>query len=324
MKILLTGGTGFLGSHIAELLHQKDYQLRCLVRPSSDLSFLKTLPSIEFICGSFDDAHFLRQAVSDVDAIIHNAGVTHAMKAWDFYRGNVDTTVNLLNAAAQSAPFLKKFILISSLAAAGPSSQQAHSEDLPPAPVSFYGHSKLIAENKTLEYKNQFPVTIIRPPVLYGPRDKKTFLIFKTAKWRLHFLPLRGQTTLSVLHVKDAAQAVSQALTCSVPSGSIYYIEDGKTYRWAELLHQLAEAIAKPTRVNISLPLVFLNTAAFLSERLLKKPSLLSYDKLNELKQSHWTCDSSKARQELAWRPQFDWNSGTKQTYDWYRQEKWL
>lgn len=329
MKILITGASGFLGSHVAEQAVLNHHQVRCLVRPSSDIRFLKTLRSIEFVDGSLDDVASLQSAVLGVDVIIHAAGITKAARAHDFYQVNVNGTVTLLNAVKQYAPHLQRFVLISSIASAGPSlNKEPVSELTTPAPVSRYGYSKLLAEKSALAFSSQVPITIIRPPPVYGPRDKNILHLFKSLRYGVLVLPFGGKTWVSVIYVTDLANAILKSVIIDhLPSGTIYFINDGKMYQMHELFQQLAGHLSKRKMIKIPIPGFIMRAVSFLGEGysyFTKQPVLLSYDKLCELKQQYWICDSSKIRRELNWSPDFDWLKGSEITYHWYKQVGWL
>lgn len=328
MLVLITGATGFLGSHIAEMLVREKHQVRCLVRPSGDLSFLKTLESVEFVYGALNDGNSLQAAVEGVDAVIHNAGLTSAKEVKDFYHTNVDGTVALLKAVKRYAPKIQRFVFVSSLAAAGPAAvRMPLSDTVIPAPVSHYGRSKLMAENKAKEFAEQIPITIVRPPLIYGPRDKNMLVFFKTIHRGLSLMPLGGRTNLSTIYVVDAASAILKAMTSGVPSGSTYFIDDGKMHQWSELASKLAATISRRILIQIPIPLFLMKMIIFFSElygQLMNKSILISKDKISELKQLHWICESRKARRELDWTHQFDWESGVKLTYAWYKESGWL
>ncbi len=180
MLVLITGATGFIGSHLAEELHRKGYKLRCLVRKTSNLRWLKHLP-IEYIYGDLFDAEMLRRSVEGVDYVYHVAGVTKAKNREEYFRGNHLGTRNLLDAVREVKPDLKRFILVSSLAAVGPSlNGQPVDETTHYHPITSYGESKMEAEKECLQLTDSIPVTVVRPPAVYGPRDKDIFAFFDT------------------------------------------------------------------------------------------------------------------------------------------------
>lgn len=330
MKILITGATGFLGSHIAEQLSTKNHQVRCLIRPTADRSFLNTLANIEFCEGHLANEQALQQAVTGVDAIIHAAGLVKARHVSEFDAINVQGTYHLLQAAKHHAPQLKRFVLVSSLAATGPSfdGKPLQEDNLPICkPVTYYGRSKLAAEQQAAAFADSLPITIIRPPLIYGPRDKECLAFFRAVKYKI--FPFFGSTqnTASVIYGPDAANALCQAMYADVPSGSAYFIDDGVTHTNCDMISQLAQAMRVKLWLKPVLPLSLLKAAALMAEqygKLTNTAVMLTRDKLNELVQPHWVCSNQKAQRELQWRPQVDWATGVKLTYDWYKTAGWL
>lgn len=330
MKVLLTGATGFIGSHTAELLLQQGHDVRCLARSTANMDFLKKLgPGIELCLGSLDNSDILRQAVTDREAIIHCAGTIKVRHADDYFVTNLNGTQALLAATKKYAPDLQRFVFVSSMAACGAALNNTHSptNDFLPKPISQYGQSKLAAEILTKEYSAKIPITIIRPTVVYGPRDLSTLTFFKAIQ--RGFIPLskKGVGIASTIYVTDVAHALLHAMVRDVPSGSAYFLEDGDPMTWRERYYQLATHIGKNNPIEIPIPELLINCIATCSEmyaRISHKPVLLTRDKCNELKQLNWVCSSANAQQDLLWKPTTNWLNGTKQAHDWYKSEGWL
>ncbi|WP_437732212.1 NAD-dependent epimerase/dehydratase family protein [Sorangium sp. So ce1335] len=329
MKVLVTGASGFLGSHVAEQLVQKGHGVVALVRRSSSTKFLSSLRGVELAYGAIEDAESVRRAVVDagVDAIVHSAGLVKARDEAEFFRVNVGGTRNMLD-AAKAAPSLKRFVFVSSLAAIGPSLDgRPVAPDARPAPVTRYGRSKLEAERLVVAEKDALPVVVLRPPMIYGPRDQESFAFFQSVARR--FLPMLGDgtNTLSVIYASDAAAACIRALESDVPSGRAYFIDDGRVYVWRDMLAEVEAAIGARAFVRVGVPFALMRGAALASEgmsRLTGKPVMLTRDKLNELAASHWVCDAGEARRELGWEPQVSWSEGTRRAVAWYREHGWL
>lgn len=331
MKVLVTGASGFLGSHIAEQLAREGHGVVALVRRSSNTKFLSTLSGVELAYGAVEDAESVRRAMSshgNVDAVVHSAGLVKARDEAEFFKINTEGTRNLLDAAKAATPPLKRFVFISSLAAVGPSHDgRPVLTDALPAPVTHYGRSKLQAERLVLAEKDTLPVVVLRPPMIYGPRDNETFAFFQSVSRR--FLPMLGDgtNTLSVIYASDAASACVRALESDVPSGRSYFIDDGRVYVWREMLADVEHAIGARALVRFGVPLPFIRGAALASEgigRLTGKAVMLTRDKLNELSAPHWVCDSSDTRRDLGWEPAVSWAEGTRRSVAWYREHGWL
>ncbi|HMJ57115.1 MAG TPA: NAD(P)-dependent oxidoreductase [Polyangiaceae bacterium] len=328
LKVLVTGASGFLGSHVAEQLAEAGHEVLALVRKSSNRKFLATLPNVTFVYGSVEDASAVEDATRGVDAIVHAAGLVKARDAREFEKINVDGTKNLLAAAKKNAPGLKRFVFVSSLAAVGPSLDGVPvMHDCEPQPVTHYGRSKLRAEQAALAAKDELPVTVIRPPLIYGPRDNETFAFFQTVSRRVLPYLGDGKNTLSIVYVADAASACVRAIFADVPSGSLYFVEDGKVYVWRDMLAELEKVLERRALLRFPIPFFVLRGAAMASEgygRIRGRAVMLTRDKLNELSAPHWVCDSQRTRTELGWTPQVEWTEGARRAADWYRQEGWL
>jgi nucleoside-diphosphate-sugar epimerase len=328
MRVLLTGGSGFVGSYVAEQLDRLGHAVRALVRPRSDSKFLKTLKNIELAPGAIEDRASLDAAVRGVDAVVHVAGLVKARRPEDFFQVNTEGTKNLLAAAEAVAPGLKRFVYVSSLAAVGPSPDGTPiPDDAPPRPVTHYGRSKLAAEQAVLSAKDRLPVTVIRPPLIYGPRDRETLAFFTAV--RNGVLPVLGdgRNTLSVVFGEDCASAIVKAALSDGPSGRTYFVDDGSVYVWRDALAEVEKAMGKRAffRVGLPMPVVQLAAAATqLYGKVTRTAQMLTLDKVNELKQRHWVCEGSGARRDLGWQPRTTWPDGVAKAVAWYRQCGWL
>ena len=328
MTILVTGGSGFLGSHIIEQLSQSGRSVRALVRRSSDTKFLRSLSNVELIDGAVDDPASLERAVQGVEAVVHSAGLVKARNLEEFMRVNARGTDNLLNACLPIAGSLKRFVQISSITVGGPSDVYGNpvSVDALPRPVTDYGRSKLAAEKSVLSHKDRLKVTVIRPPAIYGPRDREILAFFKSIK--LGVLPLLGspQSKLSMTFGPDCARACIRAIDADVASGSVFAVDDGAVHTMAELISEAESAMGKRAFLRIPLPRRVVEGAALMSEsygKLTNRAMMLTRDKCNELF-DQWVCDGSKAQAELGFTPSVSFSQGVKQTVDWYRTAGWL
>jgi nucleoside-diphosphate-sugar epimerase len=328
MRILLTGGSGFLGSYVAEQLAAEGHTVRALVRPRSDKRLLEALPRIELAPGAVEDRASLGPALQGVDGVVHVAGLVKARTPDEFFAVNTQGTQNLLDVALERAPGLQRFVYVSSLAAVGPSVDgQPIPDDADPRPVTHYGRSKLAGERAVLAMKDKLKVTVIRPPLIYGPRDRETLAFFTSVKRGVLPLTGDGRNTLSVVYGEDAARACVRALFADVPSGRTYFVEDGHVYVWREALAAVEQAIGKRAFVRLGLPLGVLQVAAAATQlygKVTNTAQMLTLDKVNELKQRHWVCSGRGARQELGWEPRVQWAQGVANAVEWYRKEKWL
>lgn len=328
MKVLVTGGSGFLGSHVAEQLTQAGHTVRALVRKSSNRKFLSTLKSVELAEGAVDDRESVFEAMKGVDAVVHSAGVVKAKNEADFFACNTRGTVNLLEAAIAHAPNLKRFVHVSSLEARGPSRDGSPISIDDAQPVTAYGRSKLAAEKECLARKDELPVVVLRPGAIYGPRDVEILEAFRAAKKRQWPVIGDGDMLGSWVYGPDCARACIVAIDAKVPSGSIYSIDDGEPLPMAramgELLH---EALGTRPLFKMGVPFPILRLASLGVEAYGKvrgKPVMLTREKVAMLKKDWVADDSKRAWSDLGWKPEVRFTEGLKKTADWYRENGWL
>ncbi len=331
MKVLLTGGSGFLGSYVAEQLDALGHTVRALVRPKSDKSALEKLRHVEFAPGSVEDRASLDAAVGGIDAVVHVAGLVKARRPEEFFETNTEGTRKLLAACVAHAPGLQRFVYVSSLAAVGPSVDgKPVADDAECKPVTHYGRSKLEAERGVVALREQLPVTVIRPPLIYGPRDRETLAFFTSVKNGVLPLLGDGRNTLSVIYGADCAAAIIAAVlspAAKSPSGRAYFVEDGTIHVWREALKDVEKALGKRAFIRVGLPLGVVKAAAAGSQlwgKLTNTAQMLTLDKVNELKQQHWVCSGEGARRELGWSPKTSWAQGVAAAAEWYRVAGWL
>jgi nucleoside-diphosphate-sugar epimerase len=183
LKALVTGATGFVGSHLVERLLGAGMEVACLMRPTSPprRTALDGL-DVERRIAALDDPDALARAVRGVDYVFHAAGLTRARTLAEYQAVNADGTGRLLEALLAEGAALRRFVYVSSLAAAGPArSPEPPDESAEPHPADDYGASKLAGEHVVLEHANRLPVTIVRPPAVYGPRDANFLPLFRLA-----------------------------------------------------------------------------------------------------------------------------------------------
>lgn len=333
MKVLLTGGTGFVGPAAATSLHAAGHQVRCLVRTTSDRSVLDaTGVPLEWAIGDVCDPASLPAALEGVDAVMHVAGLTKGLRSDDYYR--VNAYGSRLLAEAAIAAGVKRFVLCSSLAVAGPMPHGRPSLEVDACkPVSYYGRSKLAGEEMVRRHAGRLDLTIVRPPIVYGPRDRDFFEIFKMAANGLSLKPgLFGQKKYSIVYVDDVGTALALAMdkgrTVRDLEGcdGVYYISDGGVYAWEEMLRMVGQALGRRTLV-IPVPESFSWPVGLWSEvaaRLTGKPQIVSLDKIREMGGPGWACSIDRAREELGFEPAWPLERGLAETAEWYRSHSWL
>lgn len=320
MKALVTGATGFIGSHLVEELLKRGWRVTCLVRKTSKLKWIEGL-DLDILYGDCEDEGTLKHLPPDIDVVYHLAGITKAKKDKDFFCVNAGGTENLLRAAVQ-VPGLKRFIYLSSLAAAGPSRNGAPvNEKTEARPVSSYGKSKMAGENAVAKYRGQLSTTIIRPPAVYGPRDRDFYVLFKMLK--KGFYPYWGKCYYSLLYVDDLVRGLIMAAEEKEADGEVYFLCDGNVYSNEDIVNEISGVLGTKI-MKMRIPGPVLSILAGISERLAKESSIINRDKLKELGYVHWVCDSSKAEKDLKFIPKVTIKEGIKWTADWYRIHQWL
>jgi dihydroflavonol-4-reductase len=324
--VLLTGGTGFIGSHTVEFLIQQGHHVRCTIRPGRrTLGWLAKLP-VELIESDLRDHNSLASHVKDVEYIFHIAGVTKAKKKQDFFVGNVETTEALLH-ATQSATTLKKFCLISSLVTTGPSRNgQPLDESAPFAPITIYGQSKVEAELLVQAYSQKLPIVILRPPAVYGPRDRDILEIFQWVKRGI--IPLIGPSkkTLSLIHANDLARGIVEATFSPATVGKTYFLSEAHPHEYMDLAETVARLLGKRTRkLRIPTPLFYsLAAVSQIFGHFQSSPPPLNLDKVHDLLQAHWICSPSRIKQDIGFQTEIPTVEGLRSTLDWYVKQGWL
>jgi dihydroflavonol-4-reductase len=326
LKALVTGANGFVGSHLVEGLLHKGYQVRCLVRKTSNLRWLSGL-MVDYAYGDIAEKNSLKEAVEDVDLVFHSAGMTKAKTKEEYFKANAEGTKNLVEACLEENPKLQRLIYISSQAAVGPGDDERPlNETAPCRPVTYYGESKLEGERVVLQRADQLPVTIIRPPAVYGPRDTDMLGFFKVANKGFRIAFGRGESFVSLVYVKDLVDGIILASENPKAIGQIYFIADDKVYSWKEAFKIIAKVLNKKTN-PLRIPKSFVFFLAFLSENfshLLGRTSVFNIQKVKEITERYWGLDISKAKTELGFALKYSLDKGAEETVRWYKEKGWL
>lgn len=327
MKVLVTGGSGFLGSHVAEQLSAAGHHVVALVRRSSNRKFLSSLERVELAEGSVEDRASIDQAMKDVDAVVHSAGLVKARSEEAFFACNTQGTVNLLESAISHAPNMRRFVHVSSLEACGPSLDGRPVPLDQERPVTAYGRSKLAAEKEVLARKDKLPVTILRPAAIYGPRDVEILEAFRAVRRRQY--PVIGDGTMLGCYTygPDCARACVLAIESQISSGTIYFVDDGEPLPMARAMGELLpEALGTTPLLRLAIPFPVLRLASLGIEAYGKvrgKAVMLTREKVTMLSH-HWVCESTKTREELKWSPAVTFPDGLRLTVRWYQDNGWL
>jgi nucleoside-diphosphate-sugar epimerase len=326
VKALVTGASGFIGSHLVESLLQKNIQVRCLLRSTSSRAWLKGL-TIEEVEGDLFDRAALARGVEGVDYIYHSAGVTKAKTAEEYFRGNAEGTATLLDAARQHAPGLRRFVLLSSQTAAGPSpSATPITEDAPCRPITNYGRSKRRAEEIVLAAAAGMPVTVTRPPVVFGPRDKDVYEFFRTMSRGLQPSVGFGEKAVSMIHVADLVRGIIMAAESERGAGQVYFISSPTVYTWRDI-GDITKRILEKWVLRVRVPESGVYVIAAVAEAMSffsSKAALINFEKARDMVQDYWTCDAGKAKRDFGFEAQMSLEAGIADTVAWYKKNGWL
>ena len=322
--MLLTGASGFLGAYTARVLSEAGHAVRALVRPTSDRSGLADLP-IEYAVGDLIGAG-LATACAGMDTVVHLAGLTQARSETQFMRVNGEGTALLAEAAANAD--VRQFVYISSLAAHGPAAHGHPRDPSEPArPVSPYGRSKAAGETAALARAERIAVQVLRPPMVYGPRDNALLPFFRMAQWRIVPVMGRGENRLSLIHARDLAEGIRALLESEPATAACFHVTGpGEPKSWRELVEALGQALKRSVNV-LPVPTAGFLGAALLAEakaRLSNGPPILDRGKVTEMKQRAWICDHAALTAATGWEPRCELEAGLRETVAWYRAHGWL
>lgn len=324
-KVLVTGGTGFVGSHLVDQLVERGHKVKCLARENSNLKYLNH-PEIEIVYGDLGNADW-DVAIEDVDTIYHVAGLTHARRKKDYFTVNHHGTEALLAAALKWRKQIRRFVYVSSLAAIGPgANSQPVNEETQPAPINDYGRSKLMGEEAARAVADLLPITIVRPPAVYGPRDTALHQLFKSISRGIAPTIGKYEKRVSLVHVSDLVQGIILAAESRASVGRSYFISSEQVYSMSSILELMARAFNRKVR-TVAIPRLAAYLGAIASEvmaTLTRKSPVTSRDRVKALSQPYWGCSIDRARRELGYKENVSLEEGLRETIVWYRSEGWL
>ncbi len=313
--VLITGATGLLGGALVRQLLGEGFPaaaLRCLVR-SAERAERAGIPRECMVLGALEDASSLERATAGAGVVFHLAAALKARSRAEFDAVNARGTETLIAAMRREAP-AARLVLVSSLAAAGPSTDGSASARMPKdcRPVSHYGESKRRGELAVLAHRD-LPWTIVRPPVVYGAGDGATRLLFQQARSLLTFVP-RCDTPLSIVHVDDVARALAATIDTAA-TGAILPLDGPERTTAHGMLRAFAAACDRRARL-VPVPLALAAAAACLVEfgaGLVGRTSFFNRDKVREIGAPGWVADGSSFRRLLGFSPGIDLATGLRQ-----------
>lgn len=364
MIAVVTGTSGFIGSRLVDALLWRGWTVRRLVRagsppapepepialatPATGMPAVRRnnprrgfrtgenavvpapLGSVETFTIDFADARSIADcaALDGADVVFHVGGVTKARTPGAFEAGNVAPTRALLDAIVSRNARPRRFVLVSSQAAAGPaaSREQPVSEDDTPHPFEAYGASKLAAEQVVREHGGGVPWTIVRPAAVYGPGDVDFRAIFRQAVRGLGIYPGPRDAMLSIIYVDDLVDGLVRAATTPGAASRTYFAST-EDVTWREVYHAAASAAHRHLTFEVDLPNWIVATAGHVGDAVSAvtgKTSLVNANKVALGKPRWWLCDGTRAREELGLTPRVSLIDGARRTFDWYQARGWL
>jgi nucleoside-diphosphate-sugar epimerase len=326
MKTLVTGATGFIGTHLVKALVEKRRDVRCLVRKTSNTKKIETW-DIELFYGDLLDKQSLEEAVKGIDIIYHLAGEVFASQRERYYQVNLDGLNNLLAACLKNS--VRKIIHFSSNSSVGPNPDRKIpvNEDTPCRPIVPYGKSKLEGEYAIKHFSKEYglPTVIIRPPVVYGPgvsQSSRVLTFLNLINKGLFRVVGDGENLISLCYIDNLIHGVLLAEAEKRSEGETYFFADERPYSINEIAETIAREEGKTLPKN-HLPTwvaEILSIGLMVPSKIFGFTSPLSRETIKHLKYS-WFVDMSKAQKDLGYKPIVNFNDGIRVTVNWFKND---
>ena len=317
-KVFVTGANGFIGSHLVRKLLEKGYQVNCLVRHTSDLSSLDGL-KLNLFEGDLREPETLQEPMKDVEYVYHLAAELMVTSREEFENANTLGTKNMLEAAEKFASnSLKRFLFVSSQAGAGPGKDpQPIDESREMQPISWYGNSKKKAEEEVNRFSDRLPVTIVRPPAVYGEREKDLSQVYTIVSKRIQ--PKLGilKKHLVMVYAGDLVKGFIQAAESEDTINQKYFLNHQEVLTSKTVVKTMGRAMNKSFGLMIPIPLFLVGLGAPIAEliyHITRNRAQMTRDKGREVSQRYWVASASKAKNDFGWEAEHNLLDGMKKT----------
>ncbi|MBL7128712.1 MAG: NAD-dependent epimerase/dehydratase family protein [Ignavibacteria bacterium] len=326
MKAFVTGATGFVGSHLVDRLLKEGVEVYCLKRKTSNTRWLEG-KNVYYVNGDLYSNDVLEKTIKDMDYVFHVAGVLKSKNKEGYEKGNNLATKNLIEITHKVKPDLKKFVHISSLAVCGPTpGEKAIDENYIPKPITNYGTTKYKAEQEVLKYRDRLPVTIIRPPAVFGPRDTEILVYFQTFSKGLNSVIGFKEKYLSLIYIEDLIDGIMLAAEKPNHSGEIYFISSDKAYNWNDIGNITSKLLGKKA-IKIKIPHSVVFGVGYIAQffsTFSKNAATLNVEKCKDITRERWVCSNQKAKDELGFIEKHTLEESFAKTIDWYKKNNWI
>jgi dihydroflavonol-4-reductase len=326
LRVLVTGASGFIGSHLIDLLCEKKYEVVCFIKKGENTRWLDH-KNIQIRYGDITDKKSIESVIDGpFHYIYHLAGVMKTDKPQTYYKVNAEGTRNLVEVCIEKKVPLKRLVYTSSAAASGPSSKYNTLRETDECrPVTDYGKSKLEAERVLFQYSERIPFTILRPTLVYGPRNPHgIFAYFQFAA--RGFKPNLGDGMANLIYVKDLIRALVLAVEIEEAKGRVYLVGEQRIYSFKELGDTISGVIGRKT-FTVRIPTFVLFASGALLQTIANithtRP-LFDLRRARDMNYRYWRFDTSKIERELGFFPVYSLRDGVKETVRWYRREGWI
>jgi nucleoside-diphosphate-sugar epimerase len=328
LKALVTGASGFIGSHVADVLAKTGIKVVAVLRKSSKTKWLEN-KGFEFVyTDNYESSDFIN-AVKNVNYVFHVAGLNFAKRKDDYYKVNTLGTRSMLESVYKHNPNIRRFVYIGSQTATGPSSSFNHpvDEDSPLKPVTDYGRSKKLAEESVMSYFDKLPYTIIKPPAVFGPRDTAIYSLFRMMYFGFAAHIGLNKKYISLIHSHDLARGTVEAALSENAVNQTYFLTNDKFYDWDYISDVFKVQMNKSFYIKLKVPDPIVLTVGAINGFLwdmFGRQAKFDYNKAIDFTREFWTCKSDKAKRDFGFQQTLSFNDAVRTTFEWYKFHKWL